>query len=66
MFLICDYMEKGSLFSILFDDAEAMEYLDWRKRVNMVKGTALGLSYRHQRLHPPIVQRDVLANNVFN
>ncbi|KAL2570658.1 hypothetical protein GLYMA_18G258200v4 [Glycine max] len=31
MFLIFEYLEKGSLFSVLFDDVEAME-LDWRKR----------------------------------
>ncbi|KAL2329999.1 hypothetical protein Fmac_017580 [Flemingia macrophylla] len=46
MFLIYEYMEKGSLFSVLYDDEEAME-LDWEKRVNVVKGTAYALSYLH-------------------
>ncbi|XP_057808905.1 MDIS1-interacting receptor like kinase 2-like [Salvia miltiorrhiza] len=35
MFLIYDYMERGSLFSVLKDESEAVE-LDWKKRVNVV------------------------------
>ncbi|KAL1827443.1 hypothetical protein ACET3Z_005855 [Daucus carota] len=36
MFLVYDFMEKGSLFCALKDDAHAVE-LDWSKRVNIVK-----------------------------
>ena len=63
MFLIYEYMERGSLFSVLFDDVEAME-LDWKKRVNIVKGTAHALSYLHHDFTPPIVHRDISASNV--
>ncbi|RZB53865.1 MDIS1-interacting receptor like kinase 2 [Glycine soja] len=63
MFLIYEYMEKGSLFSVLYDDVEAMK-LDWKKRVNIVKGTAHALSYLHHDCTPPIVHRDISANNV--
>ncbi|XP_027928611.1 MDIS1-interacting receptor like kinase 2-like [Vigna unguiculata] len=63
MFLIYEYMERGSLFSVLFDDMEAME-LDWKKRVNIVKGTAHALSYLHHDCVPPIVHRDISASNV--
>ena len=63
MFLIYEYMEKGSLFFILFDDMEAME-LDWKKRVNTMKGTAHALSYLHHDCVPPIVHRDISASNV--
>lgn len=63
MFLIYEYMEKGSLFSVLFDDEEAME-LDWKKRVNIVKGTAQALSYLHHECSIPIVHRDISASNV--
>ena len=56
-------MERGSLFSVLFDDVEAME-LDWKKRVNIVKGTAHALSYLHHDFTPPIVHRDISASNV--
>ncbi|KAL0392467.1 UNVERIFIED_CONTAM: MDIS1-interacting receptor like kinase [Sesamum radiatum] len=39
MFLIYEYVERGSLFCILRDENEAVE-LDWVKRVNVVKGVA--------------------------
>jgi len=63
MFLVYEYMEKGSLFSVLFDDVEAME-LDWKKRVNIVKGTAHALSYLHHDCTLPIVLRDISASNI--
>jgi Leucine-rich repeat (LRR) protein len=46
MFLVYEYMERGSLFCVLNNDVEAME-LDWRKRVNIIKNTAHALSYMH-------------------
>ncbi|CAI8591799.1 unnamed protein product [Vicia faba] len=63
MFLIYQYMERGSLFSILYDDVEAIEF-SWRKRVNFVKGVAFGLSYLHHDSLPPIVHRDVSSGNI--
>ncbi|KAJ1419637.1 Tyrosine-protein kinase, active site [Sesbania bispinosa] len=63
MFLIYQYMEKGSLFSVLYNDTEAME-LDWRKRVNIVKGIAHALSYLHHDCNPPIVHRDIATSNI--
>ncbi|KAK1381336.1 Protein kinase domain-containing protein [Heracleum sosnowskyi] len=63
MFLIYEYMEKGSLFCALRDDARAVE-LDWSKRVNIVKGIAHALSYLHNDCSPPIVHRDISSNNI--
>ncbi|BAT83414.1 hypothetical protein LR48_Vigan03g028200 [Vigna angularis] len=63
MFLIYEYMEKGSLFSVLFDDMKAME-LDWKKRINTIKGTAHAISYLHHDCVPPIVHRDISTSNV--
>ncbi|KAG8482694.1 hypothetical protein CXB51_024265 [Gossypium anomalum] len=63
MFLIYEYMEKGSLFYALSIDEEAME-LDWTKRVNIVKGVAHALSYMHHNCTPPIVHRDISSNNI--
>ncbi|KAK2360024.1 putative leucine-rich repeat receptor protein kinase [Trifolium repens] len=63
MFLIYQYMEKGSLFSVLYDDVEAMEF-NWRKRLNIVKGVAFALSYLHHDCSPSIVHRDVSSNNI--
>nr|XP_017218136.1 PREDICTED: probable leucine-rich repeat receptor-like protein kinase At1g35710 isoform X2 [Daucus carota subsp. sativus] len=63
MFLVYEYMEKGSLFCALADDAHAME-LDWSKRVGIVKGIAHALSYMHHDCTPPIVHRDISSNNI--
>ncbi|KAB2011423.1 hypothetical protein ES319_D09G019300v1 [Gossypium barbadense] len=63
MFLIYEYMERGSLFCNLRDEVEAME-MDWTKRVEIIKGIAHALSYLHYDCSPPIVHRDISSNNV--
>ncbi|KAL5707742.1 non-specific serine/threonine protein kinase [Ranunculus cassubicifolius] len=63
MFLIYEYMERGSLFSVLNDGTEAVE-LDWSKRVNIVKGISYALSYMHHDCNPAILHRDISSNNV--
>ncbi|GAU25979.1 hypothetical protein TSUD_166620 [Trifolium subterraneum] len=63
MFLIYQYMEKGSLFSVLYDDVEAVEF-KWRKRVNIVKGVASAISYLHHDFTSPIVHRDISSGNI--
>ncbi|XP_017614116.1 probable leucine-rich repeat receptor-like protein kinase At1g35710 [Gossypium arboreum] len=63
MFLIYEYMEKGSLFCNLRDEVEAVE-MDWKKRVEIIKGIAHALSYLHYDCSPPIVHRDISSNNV--
>ena len=63
MFLVYEYIERGSLFCILCNDDEATE-LDWRKRVNVIKGVAHALSYLHHNCTPSIVHRDISSNNI--
>ncbi|PIN02344.1 Non-specific serine/threonine protein kinase [Handroanthus impetiginosus] len=63
MFLIYDYMERGSLFCVLRYENEALD-LDWIKRVNVVKSIAHALSYMHHDCTPPILHRDVSTNNI--
>ncbi|TYI63463.1 hypothetical protein E1A91_D09G019900v1 [Gossypium mustelinum] len=63
MFLIYEYMEKGSLFCNLRDEVEAVE-MDWTKRVEIIKGIVHALSYLHYDCSPPIVRRDISSNNV--
>ncbi|KAL8529695.1 hypothetical protein ACS0TY_006947 [Phlomoides rotata] len=63
MFLIYDYMERGSLFTVLMDADEAMD-LDWVKRVNVVKAIADALSYMHHDCSPPILHRDISSSNI--
>ncbi|GAY32953.1 hypothetical protein CUMW_274360 [Citrus unshiu] len=63
MFLIYEYMERGSLFCVLRDDDEAIE-LNWTKRVSIVKSVAHALSYLHHDCTPSIVHRDISSNNI--
>ncbi|XP_023905543.2 MDIS1-interacting receptor like kinase 2-like, partial [Quercus suber] len=63
MFLVYEYMERGSLFCVLRNNAEAVE-LDWMKRVNIIKSTAHALSYMHHEGVPVIVHRDISSNNI--
>ncbi|XP_057741200.1 MDIS1-interacting receptor like kinase 2-like isoform X3 [Arachis stenosperma] len=64
MFLVYEYMERGSLFYALsMDDDEAKE-LSWSKMVNIISGTANALAYMHHDCFPPIVHRDVTSNNI--
>ncbi|XP_068310617.1 MDIS1-interacting receptor like kinase 2-like [Pyrus communis] len=62
-FLVYEYLEKGSLASILRKEDEAKE-LDWSRRVRIVKGVAHALSYLHHDCVPPIVHRDISSSNI--
>ena len=61
--MIYEYLERGSLATILSDDGGAKE-LDWSKRVNIIKGVVHALSYLHHDCSPPIVHRDISSKNV--
>jgi serine/threonine protein kinase len=63
LFLVYEYLEKGSLSSILRNEYEAKK-LDWSSRVRIVKGVAHALSYMHHDCNPPIVHRDISSNNI--
>ncbi|KAJ8775085.1 hypothetical protein K2173_020089 [Erythroxylum novogranatense] len=63
MFLVYEYMEKGSLFYALRTDSLAVE-LGWRKRVKIIQDVAYALAYMHHDCNPPIVHRDVSSNNI--
>ncbi|XP_058188128.1 probable leucine-rich repeat receptor-like protein kinase At1g35710 [Rhododendron vialii] len=63
MFLVYEYMEKGSLFCALRFDVEASE-IGWTQRVNIIEGMAHALSYLHHDCTPPIVHRDISSNNI--
>ncbi|XP_028795144.1 probable leucine-rich repeat receptor-like protein kinase At1g35710 isoform X6 [Neltuma alba] len=63
MFLIYEYMERGSLFYVLNYDDEAKE-LNWSKRVNAIKGITNALLYMHHHCAPSIIHRDITSNNI--
>ncbi|MBA0753709.1 hypothetical protein Gogos_022067, partial [Gossypium gossypioides] len=62
-FLVYELVERGSLRMVLSNNEQAKE-LDWKKRLNVVKGLADALSYMHHGHSQPIVHRDISSNNV--
>ncbi|KAF7815672.1 MDIS1-interacting receptor like kinase 2-like [Senna tora] len=62
-FLVYEFLEGGSLYSILRNENEASR-LEWNKRANIVKGLANALSHMHHGCSIPIVHRDVSSKNV--
>ena len=51
IFLVYQYIERGSLFCFLNNDVEAMK-LDWTRRMNIIKSIAHALSYMHHECIP--------------
>lgn len=62
-FLVYNYVERGSLATILNIEEEAKS-LNWLKRVNIIKGISHALAYMHHDCWPPIVHRDISSNNI--
>ncbi|KAK0580545.1 hypothetical protein LWI29_003123 [Acer saccharum] len=63
MFLIYEYVERGSLGKVLYGLEGEVE-LDWAARVKIVKGVAHAIAYLHHDCSLPIVHRDVSLNNI--
>lgn len=60
--LMYDYMPNGSLGSLLHERRGSA--LDWDLRYRILLGAAQGLAYLHHDCLPPIVHRDIKANNI--
>lgn len=60
--LMYDYMPNGSLGSLLHE--RNGNPLEWELRYQILLGAAEGLAYLHHDCVPPIVHRDIKANNI--
>ncbi|CAM8890458.1 unnamed protein product [Rhodiola kirilowii] len=60
--LMYDYMPNGSLGSLLHE--RTGDTLEWDLRYQILLGAAQGLAYLHHDCVPPIVHRDIKANNI--
>lgn len=57
-----DYMPNGSLGSLIHGTSGCC--LEWNLRYQIILGSAQGLAYLHHDCVPPIVHRDIKANNI--
>ncbi|CAO1942526.1 unnamed protein product [Urochloa humidicola] len=69
MFLVYDYMPKGSLDQYIFADAAAAgsrrrPALSWAQRRAVVLDVGRGLEYLHYGVKPGIYHRDIKATNI--
>ncbi|KAH7691037.1 Non-specific serine/threonine protein kinase protein [Dioscorea alata] len=63
MYLVYDYVERGSLSSVLYSDLGGTMF-DWPKRVKVIHGVAHALAYLHNGCSPGIVHRDISINSI--
>ncbi|KAK9266333.1 hypothetical protein L1049_021422 [Liquidambar formosana] len=63
MYLVYEYVERGSLGKVLYGEEGKVE-LGWGTRVKIVQETAHAIAYLHHNCSPPIVHRDITVNNI--
>ncbi|RWW62555.1 hypothetical protein BHE74_00030340, partial [Ensete ventricosum] len=62
--IVYDYMPNLSLVSHLHGQYAHEVRLDWRRRMNVILGSAEALVYLHHEVTPHIIHRDIKASNV--
>ncbi|KAI4986584.1 hypothetical protein ZWY2020_019214 [Hordeum vulgare] len=61
--LVCEYVENGSLATILFGDKCGI-LLGWKQRFNVALGVAKGLAYLHHECLEWVIHCDVKPENI--
>ncbi|XP_022768741.1 probable serine/threonine-protein kinase At1g01540 [Durio zibethinus] len=62
--LVYEYVDNGNLEQWLHGDVGPCSPLTWEIRMNIVIGTAKGLTYLHEGLEPKVVHRDIKSSNI--
>ncbi|KAI3785469.1 hypothetical protein L1987_44587 [Smallanthus sonchifolius] len=62
--LVYEYVNNGNLEQWLHGDVGPISPLTWEIRMNIVLGTAKGLTYLHEGLEPKVVHRDIKSSNI--
>ncbi|KAL0315626.1 UNVERIFIED_CONTAM: putative LRR receptor-like serine/threonine-protein kinase [Sesamum radiatum] len=61
--LVYQYVANESLDKLLFK-SDRREFLDWKKRYDVITGIAKGLLYLHEEAPCRIIHRDIKASNI--
>ncbi|KAL6317345.1 hypothetical protein AAG906_030098 [Vitis piasezkii] len=62
--LVYEYVDNGNLEQWLHGDVGPHSPLTWDIRMNIIIGTAKGLTYLHEGLEPKVVHRDIKSSNI--
>ncbi|KAJ8763254.1 hypothetical protein K2173_026155 [Erythroxylum novogranatense] len=62
--LVYEYVDNGNLEQWLHGDVGPFSPLTWEIRMNIIIGTAKGLTYLHEGLEPKVVHRDIKSSNI--
>ncbi|XP_059636367.1 probable serine/threonine-protein kinase At1g01540 [Cornus florida] len=62
--LVYEYVDNGNLEQWLHGDVGPSSPLTWDIRMNIIVGTAKGLTYLHEGLEPKVVHRDIKSSNI--
>lgn len=62
--LVYEYVDNGNLEQWLHGDVGSSSPLTWEIRMNIILGTAKGLTYLHEGLEPKVVHRDIKSSNI--
>ncbi|XP_023537613.1 probable serine/threonine-protein kinase At1g01540 [Cucurbita pepo subsp. pepo] len=62
--LIYEYVDSGNLEQWLHGEVGLSSPLPWDIRMNIIVGTAKGLTYLHDGLEPKVVHRDIKSSNI--
>ncbi|XP_051128442.1 cysteine-rich receptor-like protein kinase 44 isoform X2 [Andrographis paniculata] len=61
--LIYEFVPNASLDKFIFDPIKSSQ-LNWKRRRNIISGTARGLLYLHEDSHRRIIHRDLKPSNI--
>lgn len=62
--LVYEFVNNGNLEQWLHGDVGPCSPLTWEIRMNIILGTAKGLTYLHEGLEPKVVHRDIKSSNI--
>ncbi|XVF59402.1 hypothetical protein PTKIN_Ptkin07bG0272900 [Pterospermum kingtungense] len=62
--LVYEYVNNGNLEQWIHGDVGPCSPLTWDIRMNIILGTAKGLTYLHEGLEPKVVHRDIKSSNI--
>lgn len=62
--LVYEYVDNGNLEQWLHGEVGPCSPLTWEIRMNIILGTAKGLTYLHEGLEPKVIHRDLKSSSI--